>query len=98
MMLPQDSMYGRRPWSTLQEQQVTNYLAEWTDLPPDAARRIKPPIPNIGRRPPRFGYRQHVPGIADIARLDDIYPGARVDYSQRQSGYSATSYPALGVM
>lgn len=97
-MLQQDSMYARRPWSTLQEQQVTNYLREWTDLPPDAVRRMKPPIPNIGRTPPRFGYRQHIPGIADIARLDEVYPGSRVDYSQRQSGYSATSYPALGVM
>ncbi|MGW3860256.1 hypothetical protein ACWEDZ_02060 [Streptomyces sp. NPDC005047] len=97
-MLPQDSIYARRPWSTIQEQQVTNYLAEWTDLPADAVRRMKPPIPNIGRTPPRFGYTQHIPSIRDIARLDDVYPGSRVDYSQRQSGYSGTSMPALGVI
>lgn len=97
-MYEADSQYATRPWSTSQEQQVSNYLMEWLDLPTDAIRRIAPPVPNIGRRPPRFGYRTHVPGIADIARLDDIYPGARVDYSQRQSGYSATQTPALGVI
>lgn len=97
-MLQQDSIYARRPWASAQEQQVTNYLREWTDIPPDAARRMKPPIPNIGRTPPRFGYSQHVLSITDIARLDDVYPGSRVDFSQRQSGYSATSFPALGVI
>lgn len=94
----QDSVYARRPWSTLQEQQVTNYLKDWTDLPTDAIRRLGPPIPNIGRHTPRFGYSHHVFTIDDIARLDDVYPGARVDYSQRQSGYSATETPALGVI
>lgn len=97
-MYAQDSVYARRPWSSYQEQQVTNYLAQWTDLPADAVRRIAPPIPNIGRTPPRFGYRTHVLGIADIACLDDVYPGSRVDYSQSQSGFSSTTYPALGVM
>lgn len=97
-MLEADSFYARRPWSSLKEQQVSDALREWTDMPPDAARRIKPPVPNIGRTPPRFGYAQHVLSITDIARLDDVYPGARTDYSQSQSGYSATSYPALGVI
>ncbi|KJK56228.1 hypothetical protein [Saccharothrix sp. ST-888] len=92
----QNSVYAPRPWSTSQEQQVTNYLKDWVEMPTDAVRRIAPPIPNIGRTPPRFGYRQHVLGIQDIARLDEVYPGSRVDYSQRQSGYSATSTPALG--
>ncbi|MEV5265232.1 hypothetical protein [Streptomyces werraensis] len=93
-----DSIYARRPWSTAREQQVTDYLREWVDVPPDAARRMKPPVPNIGRTAPRYGYGQHVLSITDIARLDDVYPGSRVDYSQRQSGYSATSMPALGVI
>ncbi|MGW3153672.1 hypothetical protein [Streptomyces sp. NPDC001089] len=97
-MLQQDSLYARRPWSSAREQQVTDALREWTDLPPDAARRIKPPIPNIGLTRPRFGYAQHVLSISDIARLDDVYPGSRVDYSQSQSGYSATSTQALGVI
>ncbi|MFE2539097.1 hypothetical protein [Actinacidiphila glaucinigra] len=94
----QDSVYARRPWSSMREQQVTNYLAEWTDLPTDAARRLKPPVPNIGRTTPRFGYSQHTLTINDIAHVDDVYPGSRTDYSQRQSGYSATSFPALGVI
>ncbi|MFF7676655.1 hypothetical protein [Actinacidiphila glaucinigra] len=80
------------------QQQVTNALAEWTDLPADAARRLKPPVSNIGRTTPRFGYAQHTLSIDDIARVDDVYPGSRTDYSQRQSGYSATSIPALGVI
>lgn len=97
-MLQQDSVYARRPWSSAREQQVSDYLAEWTDMPPDAARRMKPPVPNIGRVTPRFGYARHVLTIDDIARLDDVYPGSRTDFSQRQSGYSATSMPALGVI
>ncbi|MFI9271832.1 hypothetical protein ACIGXM_14095 [Kitasatospora sp. NPDC052896] len=92
----QNSVYQPRPWSTLQEQQVTTYLSEWIGMPTADIRRIAPPIPNIGRRPARFGYRSHVLGINDIARLDDVYPGARVDYSQRQSGYSATQTPSIG--
>jgi hypothetical protein len=93
-----NSVYAPRPWSTSQEQQVSNYLKDWLDMPTDSIRRIAPPIPNIGRTAPRLGYTQHVPGIRDIARLDDLYPGSRVDYSQRQSGYSATSTPTLGSM
>jgi hypothetical protein len=97
-MYQANSVYQSRPWSTLREQQVTNYLKEWVDLPTDAIRRMGPPIPNIGRTPPRFGYRAHVIGIQDIARLEDVYPESRVDYSQRQSGYSASTTPALGAM
>lgn len=97
-MFSQDSMYGRRPWSSSREQQVTNYLSEWVDLPTDTIRAMAPPIPNIGFTPPRFGYRAYIPGIADIAFLDDVYPGARVDYSQRQSGFSSTTFPSLGAM
>lgn len=97
-MYTQDSVYARRPWSSYQEQQVTNYLAQWTDLPADKIRRMAPPVPNIGAHPARFGYRSYVPGIADIARLDDIYPGSRIDYSQSQSGFAATTFPALGAM
>lgn len=94
----QDSVYARRPWSSMREQQVTDYLREWTDMPADRIRQMGPPIPNIGRIPPRFGYSRHVLTIDDIARLDDVYPGARFDYSQRTSGYSATDQPVLGVM
>lgn len=94
----QDSVYARRPWSSLREQQVTDYLREWVDMPTDVIRQMGPPIPNIGRMPARFGYQRHALTIDDIARLDDVYPGARYDYSQRTSGYSATSYPALGGM
>lgn len=98
MVLTQDSLYARRPWSTSAEQSVTNYLAQWTDLPTDRIRMIAPPVPNIGMTPPRFGYRQRVIGIADIVRLDDLYPGSRVDYSQSQGGFAATTFPALGAM
>lgn len=96
--MQQDSFYARRPWATAHEQQVSNYLSEWTDLPTDTVRHMKPPVPNIGRLAPRFGYEAHVLTIDDIARLDDVYPGSRVDFSQRSGGYSATSMPALGVI
>lgn len=95
-MLSQDSIYARRPWNSLREQQLADSLSEWTDTPADAIRNLPPPIPNIGLTPPRFGYTRHVLDIQDIARLDDIYPGSRVGYAQSQSGYSATQTPSLG--
>ncbi|MGI5136340.1 MULTISPECIES: hypothetical protein [unclassified Streptomyces] len=92
-MLQQDSIYARRPWSSAREQQVTDALREWTDIPADAARRMKPPIPNIGRIPPRFGYAQHVPGIGDIARLDDVYPGVASTTASPSPGIPRPLFP-----
>lgn len=95
----QDSVYARRPWSNQREQAVTTYLKQWTDRSTDTILMTPPPVPNVGTPPkPRFGYRRHVPGIRDIARLEDIYPGSRVDFSGRAGGYSATQTPALTVM
>lgn len=96
-MLSDDSVYARRPWSSMREQQVSDLLSEWTAMPTDAIRALAPPVPNIGRTPPRFGYRQHVLRVEDIVRIDDLYPGARVDYSQRQSGFHSAQMTAPGV-
>ncbi|MFB7861649.1 hypothetical protein [Streptomyces sp. NPDC056069] len=101
-MQSQDSFYERRPWSSSREQQVTDHLREWTDMPAGTIRRLPPPVPNVGRPAVRNttkpGGKPYVIGIDDIVRLDDIYPGARIDYSGRQSGYSSTEQPAMGVI
>lgn len=90
-----DSIYARKPWNSLPERIVDERLAENT-RPGEDLSLIPPPIPNIGRTPPRFGYSKRTIGIRDIASIEDIYP--RIDYSGRQSGYSGTMTPALGVM
>jgi hypothetical protein len=87
-----------RPWQTHEEWLVTNALSAQAAMSPEQIREIRPPLPRVQLFPPRFGYRNTVPGIRDIVRLDALYPGARVDYSGAQSGYSGSSFPALGVM
>lgn len=90
-----DSIYARRPWNSLPERIVDDQLEEYT-RPASEIALIRPPIPNIGRTPPRFGYEKHTLGIRDIAFVEEIYP--RIDFTGRQSGYSGTLTPALGVM
>ncbi|MFE6745908.1 hypothetical protein ACFVGM_08665 [Kitasatospora purpeofusca] len=97
-MLSQDSIYGRRPWSALREQQLSDALGEWTGTPADEIRLLPPPVPNIGLRPPRYGYAHHVLRVEDIVRLDDLYPGSRVDNSARRSGLPTVMQPIKGVM
>jgi len=99
-----DSIYAYRPWmqNTPPDvgRQSTGYAAFMTksalaadyEMDDDQIRQIRGPL-NLDLFPPRFGYRDEPIGIADVARLDDIY--RRVDFSQRQSGYSGTSYPSL---
>lgn len=94
-MATQDSIYARRPWNSLPEQIVDNQLAAYTRPAADLS-MTAPPIPNIGRVAPRFGYEKKTIGIRDIAHIQEMYP--RVDFSGRQSGYSGTMSPALGVM
>lgn len=90
-----DSIYARRPWNSLPENIVDDALDYYT-RPASEIALTRPPIPNIGRTPPRFGYSKHTLGIRDIAFIEEIYP--RIDFSGRQSGYSGTATPAMGVM
>lgn len=96
-----DTIYDQtRPWMTNEERLVGEALMSAANMPADAIRSIRPPIPRIALIPPRFGYRTGAIGIDDIfgGRIDNTYPGSRVDYSQTQSGIQSSSYPALGVM
>lgn len=94
-MQTQDSIYGRRPWTSLPESIVDDQLVAYTK-PASVIARIRPPIPNIGWTAPRFGYERHEIGIRDIAHLETIYP--RIDYTGSPASYSGTLTPALGVM
>lgn len=99
-----DGVYGYRPWmqnvpqptnrtGSPYEQDVTDAaLATVSAMDSDEIRNIRPLLP-IQPFPPRFGYREEVLGIKDIASLDQIY--RRIDFTGRQSGYSGSSYPSL---
>lgn len=81
-----------RPFQSMQEQLVQQQLLD--NATADAANR-RPPIPNIGRIPNRFGYDRTPPGIADILVVDDSFAAQFGDFSGTESGYAGTSYPSL---
>lgn len=86
-----DSIYNyTRPFQSMQESLVHNQLVE--NATADAENR-RPPIPNIGLVPPRFGYRTGQPGISDILVVDDSFPSSFGDYGGTEGGYQGTSYP-----
>ena len=94
-----DSVYDKsRPWET-NEQRITGMaLASNALMSSEEIRAIRPPIPRIAMLPPRFGYSQRVFGIQDVVRLNELYPGARVDYSGTQSGLMSSGIPAIGTL
>lgn len=81
-----------RPFQSMQEQLVQAQLVD--NATADAANR-RPPIPNIGRVPPRFGYRSSPPGISDVLVVDDVFPAKFGDWSGTVSGYEGTAYPSI---
>lgn len=106
-MLRPNTVYDTtKPWTSNEERLTTQALAVATipgedisPVPNDAiARNVRPPLPRTELFPPKFGYRVDALGIADIVKLDTVFPGARVDFSGSVSGYQGTSTPALNVM
>lgn len=98
-----DTNYAINPWmqnvpvtdlpTSTYEQQITSAaLAPTMGESADSIRQRRPPLP-IQAFPKRFGYREEVLGIADVANVDSIYE--RVDFSGKKSGYEGTSTPSL---
>lgn len=98
--------YSPRPWmqnvpmnmpaskNTYENYMVADALAPVTGgLDHDQIQGRSGPL-NLDLFPDRFGYRVDAIGVSDVARLDDLY--RRVDFSQKQSGYSGSSFPSLG--
>jgi hypothetical protein len=81
-----------RPFQSMQEQLVSQQLLD--NATAEAANR-RPPIPNIGKVPNRFGYDRTPPGIADILVVDDSFSAQFGDFSGTESGYAGSSYPSL---
>lgn len=79
-----------RPFQSMNEQLVHAQLLENATL--EAANR-RPPIPNIGKTPNRFGYRTNPPGISDVLVVDDAFAAQFGDFSGTESGFQGTSYP-----
>lgn len=80
-----------RPSQSMAEQLVSEMLS--TNAMLNAA--IRPPIPNIGKIPNRFGYRTDTPGITDILYIDDSFSANFGDFSGTQGSYSGTSFPSI---
>jgi hypothetical protein len=83
------------PWQSNEERLTSQAIASALLMSSDQIRALRPPIPRISFLPPRFGYRVDAIGIRDLIDINKTFPGARVDYSQAQSGYQGTSYPSL---
>jgi hypothetical protein len=88
-----DTVYNvTKPVQSMAEQLVSAQLV--ANAYSDAANR-KPPIPNIGRVPDRFGYRDYTPGISDVLIVDDSFSAQFGNFSGTEGGYGGTSYPSL---
>lgn len=88
-----DTIYNvARPVQSMAEQLVSAQLVMHATA--DAANR-RPPIPNIGLIPNRFGYPTDPPGISDILVVDDSFSANFGDFSGTESGYQGTSYPSV---
>ena len=81
-----------RPFQSMAEQLTSAQLVDNATV---NAKNRRPPIPNIGRVPPRFGYRTLPPGIADVLVVDDVFPAKFGDWSGTVSGYEGTAYPQM---
>ena len=81
-----------KPFQSMNQQLVHQQLVENATL--EAATR-KPPIPNIGKIPNRFGYRTEAPGISDVLVVDDAFAAQFGDFSGTEAGYMGTSYPSI---
>jgi len=88
-----DTIYNvARPVQSMAEQLVSAQLV--MNATADAVNR-RPPIPNIGLIPNRFGYPVDPPGISDILVVDDSFSANFGDFSGTESGYAGTSYPSI---
>lgn len=91
-----DGVYDHtKPWQSNEERLVSESLATTAGMPAAVIQQIRPPLPQVQLFPPKYGYRREAFGIRDVVNVNTIYPGARVDFSGRVSGYQGTSFPAL---
>ena len=83
------------PWAP-GEIAKTNIALASIDASPEAIRVLRPPLPQIGTLPDRFGYGHVVPDVDDCVSLDRD-PAARYDFSGQKAGYGSSSVPSMGV-
>lgn len=76
---------------SIEEQYVTAKLVRAAM----ASTAVRPPIPNIGKIPPRFGYRTTTPDLYDILNVDSVFSSQWGDFSGTVSGYQGTAFPNL---
>lgn len=94
-----DAVYDHtKPWQSNEERLVSAALGATAGMTQAQIQAIRPPLPRVSLFPPRYGYNREPIGMRDLLRIDDVYPGARVDYAESQSGNQGSSFPALGVV
>lgn len=81
-----------RPSQSFSEQLASAQLLANATV--DAQNR-RPPIPNIGLIPPRFGYRSEPATIKDVLNVDEMFPARFGDWSGTVGGYQGTAYPQV---
>lgn len=84
-----------KPSQSFSEQLVSAQLAADSS---SIAANLRPPIPNIGKTAPRFGYRTTTPGIREILGMGIDVPSGFGDWSGQVGGYQGTSFPSIPTM
>lgn len=83
-----------RPWAPGEQAKSAVALASVT-APSDQIRTLRPPLPQIGFMPDRFGYGHPVIDVEDCVDLDRD-PAARYDFSGSPAGYGGSAVPSMG--
>lgn len=81
------------PFADWPEKLVSERLAVFMSANADAMNSIRPPIPNIGKVAPRFGYDRRPLGIADVVKITDVNTGPNTDPLSQRPGYTASALP-----
>lgn len=81
------------PWADWPETLAQERLEMFLKQDAQVMSAIQPPIPNIGRVAPRFGFRNSALTIQDVVRVNEIYQGPNTDPLTQRPGYSGSALP-----
>lgn len=76
---------------------ATARLVEAATMPAAELRRVvRPPLPQVERDRPRFGYRTRALGISDIMNVDEVLSEPPVAFGGTPAGTESTSRNSQG--
>ncbi|WP_344585672.1 hypothetical protein [Nonomuraea roseoviolacea] len=76
-----------------QERRVSERLDDFLAQDAKVMQSVRPPIPNIGKVAPRFGYRQRVIGLDDVVRVDETFKPLNGDPLVQRPGFTSSALP-----